>query len=128
MIGYVLVGTNNFAEAKRFFDELLADIGAKRMDDLEKMCSWSTGPGHGVLAVVKPFDGKPATVGNGSMASIPLRNRAEVNKFHAKALSLGAANEGDPGVRAVVNGQDFYAAYFRDLDGNKFAAVSFGPE
>lgn len=126
MISYVTVGTNNFEEAKKFFDELLKDIGAKRIHDLEKTCAWSTG-GQAALAVTKPFDGKPATVGNGIMLSIPLNDRTQVAQMHQKALSLGGANEGDPGVRDIVDGQEFYAAYFRDLDGNKFALVNFGP-
>lgn len=128
MISYVSVGTNNFEQARRFFDELFSCIGATRLHDFEKTCAWSTGSGQAVLAVTKPFDGNPATAGNGTMLSIALNSRAEVAQLHAKALQLGGANEGDPGVRAVVEGRDFFAAYFRDLDGNKFAAVSFGPE
>ncbi|MGN6149257.1 MAG: VOC family protein, partial [Rhizomicrobium sp.] len=38
------------------------------------------------------------------------------------ALSLGATDEGAPGLR----GDTFYGAYFRDLDGNKLCVFKAG--
>ena len=70
------------------------------------------------FAVMTPFDGKPATVGNGVMIGLYLSSADQVNAIHAKALALGGADEGAPGPR----GEHFYGAYFRDLDGNKLAA------
>ena len=63
-----------------------------------------------------PFDGQPARPGNGVMVAIPVREPAQVQRLHAKALALGAPDEGAPGPRGSGG---FYAAYFRDLDGNK---------
>ena len=73
------------------------------------------------FGVLGPYDKKPATVGNGSMVALNF-GRAEVDAFHAKALSLGGTDEGAPGER----GPGFYFSYFRDLDGNKLCAYSIG--
>ena len=72
------------------------------------------------FAGLGPFDGQVATVGNGSMFAFSFDTRGEVDRFHAKALELGGACEGAPGVR--LGG--LYLAYFRDLDGNKLCAFS----
>jgi len=75
-----------------------------------------------MVAIIKPFDGKPATVGNGVMVALAAASKAQVDAIHAKALALGGADEGAPGPR----GPGFYAGYFRDLDGNKLNAFFLG--
>ena len=125
MLGYVSLGTNDFSRATAFYEELLSLVGAKRVWEDETFIAWSNSPGGG-LAIAKPFDGEPATVGNGVMAAIAAPDRATVDKIYAKAIELGAKDEGGPGPRG---GDDstFYAAYFRDLDGNKLNAFFMGP-
>ena len=125
MLGYVSLGTNDIDRACDFYDELLSLVGAKRVWEDESFIAWSNSATGG-LAVAKPFDGEPATVGNGVMAAIAAPNREAVDQVYAKAIELGAADEGEPGVRG---GDDstFYAAYFRDLDGNKLNAFFMGP-
>lgn len=115
MIGYVTLGTNDLQKAAGFYDDLLVEIGAKRMMQSERFVMWSTSPTTPGLSVVKPFDGKAATVGNGVMAAIVVDQPAKVDAMHAKAMRLGATDEGAPGPR----GGGFYAGYLRDLDGNK---------
>jgi catechol 2,3-dioxygenase-like lactoylglutathione lyase family enzyme len=115
MIGYVTLGTNQYDEAIAFYDELLAVIGAARIYEGDSFTAWSTGPKSPAISVSKPFDQQPATVGNGVMVAIAVSNPLQVDEVHAKATALGAADEGAPGPR----GGGFYAAYFRDLDGNK---------
>lgn len=116
MLGYATFGTNDLPRAAAFYDALLAPLGFVRNMTFDRGYAWGTPamdkPGLGVLT---PFDGQPATVGNGAMVAIGLATPAEVDAAHARALSLGAADEGAPGPR----GPGFYAAYFRDLDGNK---------
>jgi hypothetical protein len=73
------------------------------------------GPTAAAFGVIRPFDGKPATVGNGVMVSLAMTTPAKVDTLYRLALSLGATDEGAPGER----GDRIYAAYFRDLDGNK---------
>jgi catechol 2,3-dioxygenase-like lactoylglutathione lyase family enzyme len=118
MIGYVTLGTNDLTRAAAFYDALLAEIGAKRLMETEKYIFWGTGMGQPALTLIKPFDGKPATVGNGTMVSLVTDSPDKVNALHGKAMSLGSQDEGAPGPR----GGGFYGAYFRDLDGNKLAA------
>jgi catechol 2,3-dioxygenase-like lactoylglutathione lyase family enzyme len=122
MVGYVTLGTNDFAKAAKFYDALFADIGGKRLFDLESFIAWSTAPGAPAFALAKPFDGKAATVGNGVMVAIAASSKAQVDEIYNKAISLGATDEGKPGPR----GDGFYAGYFRDLDGNKLNAFFMG--
>jgi predicted lactoylglutathione lyase len=120
MIGYVTLGTNNLERAVAFYDELLATIGATRFLETEQFIAWSRSPEEAGISITKPFDGKPATVGNGVMVAIMLHSTDEVDAFYQKALELGAICEGPAGPRGEFEG--FYAGYFRDLDGNKLNA------
>jgi len=122
MIGYTTLGTNDIARAARFYDALLAELGAKRAMEMESFIAWSTAPEGAMLAVIKPYDKKPATVGNGVMVALATSSKAQVDKIHRKALELGGKDEGAPGPR----GDGFYAGYFRDLDGNKLNAFFMG--
>ena len=122
MIGYVTIGTNDVKKASQFYDALLGEIGAKRGMENERFVMWSASPNTPGVAIIKPFDGKPATVGNGVMIALTVDNRAKVDALHKKALELGGKCEGAPGERSP----GFYAAYFRDLEGNKFAAFKAG--
>jgi catechol 2,3-dioxygenase-like lactoylglutathione lyase family enzyme len=118
MIGYVTLGSSDIPRAAKFYDELLALLGASRFMESDNFVAWSTGPTSPAISVITPYDGKPATVGNGTMVAIVVDSPDKVQALHAKALELGGANEGDPGPR----GGSFYAGYFRDLDGNKLNA------
>jgi catechol 2,3-dioxygenase-like lactoylglutathione lyase family enzyme len=120
-VGYFTVGSNRLEEAKAFYDALLGSIGMKPR--FEHPSGGRLYGGNGThFAVLGPYDGQPATVGNGTLGGFNFDTREEVAAFHAKALSLGAANEGDPGER----GPGAYFAYFRDLDGNKLCGYKFG--
>jgi predicted lactoylglutathione lyase len=119
MIGYVTLGTNNMAAAAPFYDALLAQIGAKRLMETDKFMFWGVDMSKPALTIVKPFDGQPASVGNGTMVALAVDGPEMVAALHRKALSLGAKDEGAPGPRGEGG---FYGAYFRDLDGNKLAA------
>lgn len=118
MIGYVTLGTNRFDVAAKFYDELFASIGATRLMEGDSFIAWSASPNAPAVSIIKPYDQRPATVGNGVMVAIAMGSANKVDAFHAKAVELGAANEGAPGLRFG----NFYAAYFRDLDGNKLNA------
>jgi catechol 2,3-dioxygenase-like lactoylglutathione lyase family enzyme len=121
MLSYVTVGTNDLEKSIPFFTELLGTQGATKMFDHPRGAIFGK-DGKPVMSVVTPFDGKPATVGNGTMVALAIPSRAEVDAFYAKALALGGTSEGEPGER----GPGFYMAYFRDLDGNKFALACLG--
>ncbi|MDC0720279.1 VOC family protein [Nannocystis bainbridge] len=115
MIGYVSLGTKDMQRASAFYDALLAELGAQRTLNFDRFVIWGKSPSEAALAVCTPYDGNRATVGNGVMVALACADRAEVDRLYARALALGATDEGAPGER----GPGFYAAYFRDLDGNK---------
>ncbi len=118
MIGYVTLGTNDLEKSCAFYDALLGMLGAERMFEGETFVAWATSPEAPSISVIKPYDGNPATVGNGVMVAIPVEKPEQVQALHAKALELGGTDEGAPGPRMG----NFYVGYFRDLDGNKLNA------
>jgi catechol 2,3-dioxygenase-like lactoylglutathione lyase family enzyme len=118
MVGYGTLGTNDLQRATAYYDALLAEIGAVRIVDYDRIVIWSNNPAAGMFGVCLPYDGRPAVVGNGAMVGINAGSTDAVDRFHAKALELGGTDEGPPGDR----GNGFYAGYFRDLDGNKLVA------
>ncbi len=122
MIGYVTLGTDDIKRSAAFYDELLSLIGAKRFMEFETFVAWSAGEGTPGLSITRPFDGQAATAGNGTMIALQVDSPAKVDAMHAKALELGGRDEGKPGARSG----SFYAAYFRDLDGNKLNAYCVG--
>jgi catechol 2,3-dioxygenase-like lactoylglutathione lyase family enzyme len=115
MIGYVTVGTNDLERAAAYYDALFAVIGAGRFMEEDQFVAWAASADSPGFAATKPFDGKPATVGNGMMVALAVDSKEKVHAVYEKALELGGTDEGPPGPR----GDFFYAGYFRDLDGNK---------
>jgi len=90
--------------------------------DMGTFVLWGTSLEDSALALAKPFNGEPATVGNGVMVAIRARSKEEVEAIYNKAIELGGTDEGAPGQR----GDGFYAGYFRDLEGNKLNAFFMG--
>lgn len=127
MIGYVTLGVPDLTEAGSFYDALLGEIGSGRMWTDERMIIYGQGFDKPMMAICTPYDGKPASVGNGTMVALAMPDRATAARLHAKALELGATCEGPPGLRAPEEMQ-FYGAYFRAPDGQKFCAYKMGPE
>jgi len=117
MLGYVTLGTNDLPRAAAFYDALLAELGAGRFMEEETFIAWATDPDKPGLAVTRPFNGEPATVGNGTMVALQADSTGTVDRVYRRALELGAGDEGPAGFREGLEG--FYAGYFRDLDGNK---------
>jgi catechol 2,3-dioxygenase-like lactoylglutathione lyase family enzyme len=124
MIGYVTLGSNDIPRAAAFYDELLKLLGAGRFMESETMIAWAVSPGQPALGVIKPFDGKPASVGNGVMIALVVDSNDKVDAVYRKAIALGAKDEGAPGPRGL---EGFYAAYFRDLDGHKLNCFCWKP-
>ncbi len=134
MFTYVCLGTNDLERAVRFYDAVLAPLGLARCDTggeagWDGWAGWGTYKNHGAqeiaLWLCAPFDGRPASVGNGTMVALSARSWRAVEDFHAAALANHGSSEGAAGLRPHY-GADFYAAYVRDPDGNKLAAVCRG--
>ncbi len=78
------------------------------------------------LYLYKPYDGRPATWGNGTHVAFQAASTQAVDRFYAAAMENGGADEGRPGPRPDY-GPNYYAAYVRDPDGNKLQAVCYKP-
>jgi catechol 2,3-dioxygenase-like lactoylglutathione lyase family enzyme len=116
MIGYVTLGTDDIPRAAAFYDQLLELVGAKRFMESDRFVAWGVAPDKPMLGVIRPFDKKPASVGNGVMVALVVDSPEKVKAIHARALELGGKDEGAVGPRGDSG---FYAGYFRDLDGHK---------
>ena len=115
MIGYATIGVSDMARAENFYNDLLGEIGGKQLFGQDRIKFYGTGPGAAMLAICIPYDEKAPDQGNGNMIAIDGGSREGVDKLYAKAMALGASDEGEPGERLPV----FYGGYVRDLDGNK---------
>ncbi len=119
MIGYVTLGTNDLPRAAKFYDAIAQHFGVGRMMDFDSFIAWGAMGGAPGVAATKPFDGEAATPGNGTMVALQVDSPEKVQAIYDTALALGGSDEGAPGPR----GDDgFFAAYFRDPDGNKLNA------
>ncbi len=125
MIGYTTVGTNDLERASKFYDELFAVFGAKRTMDFPGGIVWGTSPQAPGFGVLRPFNGQPASSGNGVMIALVFDSKEKVDAVYNKAIELGGSDEGKPGPRGDSG---FYAGYFRDLDGNKLNAFCMLPK
>ncbi|MFM9977702.1 MAG: VOC family protein [Sphingomonadaceae bacterium] len=118
MIGYVTLGTNDIARAAKFYDAIAGELGTGRMMDFGTFIAWGTPDGPAGIGLTKPFDGNTASVGNGTMVALQATDKDQVHRLYDLAMAHGGTCEGAPGPR----GDTFYAAYFRDPDGNKLNA------
>lgn len=118
MIGYVTLGTNDLPRAAQFYDAIAAELGTGRMMENDIFIAWGEAGGGAGIGLTKPFDGNAASVGNGVMVALEAKDEDQVKRLYDIALANGGACEGPPGPR----GEGFYAAYFRDPDGNKLNA------
>ena len=117
MIGYTTVGTRDMDKAKAFYGELLSLLGAKLVIDMGRLALFGVGRGQPMFGVCLPYDGQVCQQGNGNMIALTAASNELVDQLYAKALELGASDEGAPGLRLPT----FYGAYVRDPDGNKLA-------
>jgi catechol 2,3-dioxygenase-like lactoylglutathione lyase family enzyme len=134
VLSHFCLGTNDAGRATRFYDAVLGALGLERCEGGEEGSEqeWRGWRVYGsqpdrqiTLWVCRPFDGRAASAGNGTMIAFDARSWSQVDRFHAAALEQGGSSEGAPGLRPHYY-PDFYAAYVRDPDGNKLAAVCRG--
>jgi catechol 2,3-dioxygenase-like lactoylglutathione lyase family enzyme len=124
MFRYITVGTSDLAAAIRFYDAVLATLGHVRLSADGREAGWGPPGGQPHFWANLPFDGRPASAGNGAMPAFAAPSRDAVDAFHKAGLTAGGTDEGAPGLRPY--GADFYACYLRDPDGNKLSAVHEG--
>jgi len=132
MISYVTVGADDIPSAKRFYSAFLPALGYELSEGPEGLSyALPERPGQPVVFpefyVKSPFDGCPATAGNGAMIAFQARSQQEVSKLHSAALAAGGRDEGQPGFRDAY-GPHFYVGYLRDPQDNKIALFSSNPD
>lgn len=118
-INYCVVGTNNMEASIKFYDSFFENTDLKRVLSNERMTFWQCD--DFAFAVAYPFNGEPATHGNGTMIGFSVGSPQDVKKFHKKAIDLGGTCEGKPNQRGP-----YYSAYVRDLDKNKLCFSDAG--
>ena len=122
MIGYVTLGTKDLARAAVFYDAIAGELDTPRMMEYDGFIAWGKPGGGAGIGLTTPFDGNPASDGNGVMGALEAKDEAQVRRLYDIALANGGTCEGPPGPR----GEGFYAGYFRDPDGNKLNAFIMG--
>ncbi len=125
MYSHVTVGTNDIERAMRFYDAVLAPLGLERHKTYRIALGYAPKGFSGINApfwILRPYNRKEASAGNGPMAAFAAQTRAAVDAFHAAALANGGTDEGPPGLRTHYH-PNYYGAYVRDPDGNKLCAV-----
>ena len=123
---YLTLGTTDLPRAARFYDAALAPLGLIRRATEDTEVGYGFEGDHRTrLWVTLPYDGQPASAGNGTMPALVAPSQDAVRAFHTSALAAGGSDEGAPGLRP--HGPAFFAAYVRDPDGNKLSAVHEGP-
>lgn len=124
MLGYCTLGTNDLQASAEYYDPIAQILGHARVMETERTVMWGS-PGRGAMfSVIKPLDGKDATVGNGTMFGFAADTDEQVDRIYRHALANGGSDEGPPGERSP----QFYGAYFRDPAGNKLVAFHFRPD
>lgn len=131
MIAYVTVGADDIARAKRFYSAFLPALDYEVEEGPEGLSyALPEQPGQSVVLpefyVKPPFDGQPASTGNGSMIAFQARSQSQVRDLHSAALAAGGFDEGQPGFRDAYSAH-FYVGYLRDPQGNKIALFSSDP-
>ena len=121
MFSHITLGTNDLDRARRFYEPVMATLGIAQPFPLPGTLVFGEMAGP-KLFIVSPFDGAPASQGNGTHAAFLARDHATGDAFHAAALAHGGSDEGAPGPRPHYHAH-YYGAYVRDPDGNKLQAV-----
>ena len=116
MLGYATIGTSDMDRAVAFYDALLGEVGASQLFGMDRIKFYGTSMDSAMLAICIPYNEEPHQPGNGNMVAIPGGDKAGVDKLYAKAIELGATDNGPPGER--IPGV-FSGAYVFDPDGNK---------
>lgn len=124
MIDHLSLGVPDIAAARTFYDPTLATVGCHCLGTGDRFAAY--GRAHVEFLVMTPFDGEPASAGNGAHVCFAAPSREAVDAFHAAGLAAGGADEGSPGPREAYPMPDVYAAYVRDPFGNKLEIVHNG--
>ena len=125
MFSHIFFGVSNFGRAHAFYGPLMTELGFRQrfFDPVKSWAAWQQAIGGRPLFIIGlPFNGAPHDSGNGQMAAFMAKDRATVDRVYQLAVAQGGADEGKPMLRPHYH-ENYYGAYFRDLDGNKLCVV-----
>ncbi|HEY1878901.1 MAG TPA: VOC family protein [Caulobacteraceae bacterium] len=121
MFSHIMIGTNDLARAKTFYDAVLGTLGVPPAQDGGNRIFYMTPTG--VFCVTQPIDGEPACHANGGTIGFAAASSEQADAWHAAGVANGGKSiEEPPGVRDGGLGK-MYLAYLRDPDGNKICAL-----
>jgi catechol 2,3-dioxygenase-like lactoylglutathione lyase family enzyme len=125
MIDHVSIGVRDLAASTRFYDATLAPLGYMKLHERKKTVGWArSGKTHAEFWINARPEMKPSPANSGTHICLRTRGTEAVDAFHAAALKAGGTSDGAPGARPQYS-KTYYAAFIRDLDGNKIEAVTF---
>ena len=130
MFSHVTLGADDLDAAARFYDALLTPLGLVRREvkpdgGSVALCWRMPGERTPMFFVFRPYDGRAASAGNGTMAAFLAPSQEAVGAAYAAAMAAGGRCEGPPGERAHYAPR-YYGAYLRDPQGNKVHVVHRG--
>lgn len=122
MFSHIMVGSNDIARSKKFYDAVFVAMGGKpAVEDVKGRLVYAHNGAR--FMVTKPIDGKPATAANGATIGFTMSDAKQADAWHKAGVANGGTSiEDPPGVRQGTSGQ-IYLAYLRDPDGNKLCAL-----
>lgn len=124
MLSYLTIGANDIPRSERFYTAVLVPLGYGKAEQKDGVAytlpDSADGNGPGTVYVTKPYDGREATVGNGSMMAFRVPSHALLHALHSAGVAAGGTDEGAPGFRAQYS-KNFFVGYLRDPLGNKLA-------
>tara|TARA_R110000751_G_scaffold1714_2_gene6185 strand:- start:16012 stop:16401 length:390 start_codon:yes stop_codon:yes gene_type:complete len=123
-IDHLSLGVPHVPAARAFYSLVLDELGIRCLAEGEGFAAF--GRDRVAFLLLRPFDGGPASAGNGAHVAFAAPDREAVARAHAAGLDAGAIDEGDPGVRAAYPMPGVFAAYLRDPWGNKIELVHGG--
>lgn len=130
MFSHVFLGVSDFERALSFYRTLMNCLGIEERfcDRARPWAGWhSTGGERPLFLIGVPHNQQPHQSGNGQMVALLSPNREVVRLAYELALEHGCTSEGEPGLRPEYH-ENYYGAYFRDLDGNKICVACHNPE
>lgn len=129
MISHICIGVTDFERAFAFYSGVMEALGLPLMfaEPDKNYAAWKPSDAAGPLLFIGyPYDGGPATSGNGQMVALLATTREAVDRCYAEAMAAGAQSEGEPGLRPQYHSH-YYGAYFRDPDDNKLCVCCHAP-
>ena len=122
MFSHVMVGANDMAASRKFYDALLGTVGSPPgFEDDKGRVFWITPTG--IFAITTPINGESASPANGGTIGFAAASPEQADDWHGTGTANGGTRcEEAPGWRESPLGR-IYLAYLRDPSGNKLCAL-----